>query len=357
MPGDFARGFAVDHDIDNLVARTRSRPLPSGRISRRNAKIFMVVQSLVGLAVLLCFNGFSIVLGILSLAIVAIYPFAKRFTDWPQFFLGLAFSWGGLMGWAGLTGTLSLASVLLYGGAVVWTIGYDTIYAHQDKEDDALVGVRSTARLFAENCVVCHGPAGGGDRAQGAPALNDAIWLYGSSREDVARQILDPAGQHPATLPADSQNGQLDQPVTHASKLNRRAARRACNQAMTDARQNKVLNIAVPDQDVCVGQPGGKLAVVGWGSTFGPIHRAVKVARSKGLDVSHIHVRHIWPLPGNLGDLLKSYDRVLVPEMNTGQFKTVLRDQYLVDAKPVNKVSGQPFTIAEIEAAIEEALA
>ncbi|MFN7126164.1 MAG: 4-hydroxybenzoate octaprenyltransferase [Allorhizobium sp.] len=138
----------VDHDIDNLVARTRSRPLPSGRISRRNAKIFMVVQSLVGLAVLLCFNGFSILLGILSLAIVAIYPFAKRFTDWPQFFLGLAFSWGGLMGWAGLHGNLSLAAILVYAGAVAWTIGYDTIYAHQDREDDALVGVRSTARLF-----------------------------------------------------------------------------------------------------------------------------------------------------------------------------------------------------------------
>ncbi|MCJ8237655.1 4-hydroxybenzoate octaprenyltransferase [Peteryoungia algae] len=138
----------VDHDIDNLVARTRSRPLPSGRISRRNAKIFMVVQSLVGLGVLLCFNGFSILLGILSLAVVAIYPFAKRFTDWPQLFLGLAFSWGGLMGWAGLQGSLSLAAILVYVGAVAWTIGYDTIYAHQDREDDALVGVRSTARLF-----------------------------------------------------------------------------------------------------------------------------------------------------------------------------------------------------------------
>ncbi|KPF46954.1 4-hydroxybenzoate octaprenyltransferase [Rhizobium sp. AAP43] len=141
----------VDHKIDDQVARTRSRPLPSGRVTRRDAKIFMLLQALVGLAVLLCFNGFSIVLGILSLAIVAIYPFAKRFTDWPQFFLGLAFSWGGLMGWAGLHGTLSLSAVLLYCGAVVWTIGYDTIYAHQDKEDDALVGVRSTARLFGDD--------------------------------------------------------------------------------------------------------------------------------------------------------------------------------------------------------------
>ncbi|MDH4440277.1 MAG: 4-hydroxybenzoate octaprenyltransferase [Rhizobium sp.] len=141
----------VDHEIDDKVARTRSRPLPSGRISRRNAKIFMVLQALVGLVVLLCFNVFSIVLGILSLAIVAIYPFAKRFTDWPQFFLGLAFSWGGLMGWAGLHGNLSLAAVLVYAGSIAWTIGYDTIYAHQDKEDDALVGVRSTARLFGDD--------------------------------------------------------------------------------------------------------------------------------------------------------------------------------------------------------------
>lgn len=141
----------VDHKIDMQVARTRSRPLPSGRVSRKEAKIFILAQALVGLAVLLCFNGFSIVLGILSLAIVAIYPFAKRFTDWPQFFLGLAFSWGGLMGWAGLQGSLSLSAVLLYVAAVAWTIGYDTIYAHQDKEDDVLVGVRSTARLFGDD--------------------------------------------------------------------------------------------------------------------------------------------------------------------------------------------------------------
>src|SRR5439155_24507250 len=98
---------------------------------------------------------------------------------------------------------------------------------------------------------------------------------------------------------------------------------------------------------------GSKLAVVGWGSTYGPILQAVRRARARGLDVSHIHVRHIWPLPKNLGQLLKSYDNILVPEMNTGQFKTVLRDQYLVDAKPLNKISGQPFTIAELEEAID----
>lgn len=126
----------------------------------------------------------------------------------------------------------------------------------------------------------------------------------------------------------------------------------ANHQAMTDARMNKIAGIRVSDQQVSVGQKGGKLAVVGWGSTFGPIHQAVRRARRKGMDVSHIHVRHIWPMPANLGDLLKSYDQVLVPEMNTGQFKTVLRDQFLIDAKPLNKTSGQPFTIGELEAAI-----
>lgn len=140
----------VDHDIDMAVARTRSRPLPSGRVSRLQAKVFIALQALVGLLVLLQFNGFAMVLGILSLAIVALYPFAKRFTDWPQFFLGLAFSWGALMGWAGIFGNLSFAAILLYAASIVWTIGYDTIYAHQDKEDDALIGVRSTARLFGD---------------------------------------------------------------------------------------------------------------------------------------------------------------------------------------------------------------
>ncbi|WP_221792324.1 2-oxoacid:acceptor oxidoreductase subunit alpha [Aquisediminimonas sediminicola] len=133
----------------------------------------------------------------------------------------------------------------------------------------------------------------------------------------------------------------------------------ANHQAMTDIRKAKVDGIAnsIPDQDVCIGAAGGKLAVVGWGSTYGAIHQAVSRARAKGLDVSHIHIRHIWPMPKNMGELLHSYDKVIVPEMNTGQLKTVLRDQYLVDAKPVNKVSGQPFTIAELEVAIEESLA
>ena len=133
----------------------------------------------------------------------------------------------------------------------------------------------------------------------------------------------------------------------------------AAHQTMTDARKAKVDGVAkgIPAQEVTLGTAGGKLAVVGWGSTYGPIHQAVRRLRAKGVDVSHIHVRHIWPMPENLGDLLRSYEKILVPEMNTGQFKTVLRDQFLVDARPYNKVSGQPFTIAEIEAAIEGVLA
>jgi 4-hydroxybenzoate polyprenyltransferase len=165
----------VDHKIDMAVARTRSRPLPSGRVTRTQAKIFIVLQALVGAGVLFCFNGFSVVLGIVSLAIVVVYPFAKRFTDWPQFFLGLAFSWGGLMGWAGLTGSLSVATVLVYLAAIVWTIGYDTIYAHQDKEDDALIGVRSTARLFADDTKIWLG----GFYSLMGLLLAVAFWLAG----------------------------------------------------------------------------------------------------------------------------------------------------------------------------------
>ncbi|MAZ82893.1 MAG: 4-hydroxybenzoate octaprenyltransferase [Hoeflea sp.] len=141
----------VDHKIDAQVARTRSRPLPAGRISRKAAYGFIAAQAFIGLLVLLQFNLFAILLGISSLIVVAAYPFAKRVTNWPQFVLGLAFSWGALMGWAAEFGSLALAPVLLYAAAITWTIGYDTIYAHQDKEDDALVGVKSTARLFGEN--------------------------------------------------------------------------------------------------------------------------------------------------------------------------------------------------------------
>jgi 4-hydroxybenzoate polyprenyltransferase len=138
----------VDHEIDAKVERTRSRPLPSGQVTRRQAWAFVVAQALIGLIVLVQFNSFAILLGIASLAIVAAYPFMKRFTDWPQFVLGLAFSWGALMGWAAAFADIDPAALFLYAGSILWVIGYDTIYAHQDKEDDAIVGVRSTARLF-----------------------------------------------------------------------------------------------------------------------------------------------------------------------------------------------------------------
>ncbi|WP_420607918.1 2-oxoacid:acceptor oxidoreductase subunit alpha [Novosphingopyxis sp.] len=141
-------------------------------------------------------------------------------------------------------------------------------------------------------------------------------------------------------------SGHIDySPENHAQMTAIRAAK-------VDGVQN-----SIPDQEVTLGEPVGKLAMVGWGSTFGPIHQAVRRMRRDGHDASHIHIRHIWPMPRNLGDLLKGYDRVIVPEMNTGQLKTLLRDQFLVDAKPLNKITGQPFTIAEIELAIEDALA
>jgi 4-hydroxybenzoate polyprenyltransferase len=140
----------VDRDVDGRVERTRSRPIPSGQVSVAQAAAFMVLQALIGLAVLLQFNPFTILLGIASLAIVAVYPFMKRFTYWPQIVLGLAFSWGALMGWPAVFGRLDWPALLLYAGSIAWVIGYDTIYAHQDREDDALVGLKSTALLFGE---------------------------------------------------------------------------------------------------------------------------------------------------------------------------------------------------------------
>ena len=138
----------LDRRLDAGVERTRNRPLPSGRVSVKAAAVFLVAEALVGLAVLLSFNRFSIGLGIASLAIVAVYPMMKRVTSWPQAVLGLAFSWGALMGWAATFAGLALSPVLLYASAFSWTIGYDTIYAMQDARDDAIVGIRSTARLF-----------------------------------------------------------------------------------------------------------------------------------------------------------------------------------------------------------------
>jgi len=147
----------VDREIDAKVERTCMRPLPSGRVSLHAAFLFFGLQSLVGLAVLLSFNVFSIVLGISSLGFVAIYPFMKRITSWPQAVLGCAFSWGALMGWSTAYGSLTLAPLLLYAGAITWTIGYDTIYAIQDIRDDVKAGVKSTARLFGSRLRLCVG--------------------------------------------------------------------------------------------------------------------------------------------------------------------------------------------------------
>jgi 4-hydroxybenzoate polyprenyltransferase len=138
----------LDRKLDAGVERTKGRPLPSGRVSVGAAVVFLVAQALVGLAVLLAFNAFSIALGLASLTIVAVYPLMKRVTSWPQAVLGLAFSWGALMGWAASAGALALPALLLYASAFCWTIGYDTIYALQDARDDAVVGIKSTARLF-----------------------------------------------------------------------------------------------------------------------------------------------------------------------------------------------------------------
>jgi 4-hydroxybenzoate polyprenyltransferase len=138
----------LDRDLDAKVARTRSRPIPSGQVSVAGAAIFLGAQALVGLAVLWQFNRFTVLIGIASLAVVAIYPLMKRVIWWPQIVLGLAFSWGALMGWAAVFHTLEAPALLLYAGSIAWVIGYDTIYAHQDREDDALIGVKSTARLF-----------------------------------------------------------------------------------------------------------------------------------------------------------------------------------------------------------------
>ncbi|QPH52451.1 4-hydroxybenzoate octaprenyltransferase [Pontivivens ytuae] len=140
----------TDQDFDAQVARTRSRPLPSGQVTAGQARAWMIVQALAAFAILLTFPHAAILLGVLSLALVAVYPFAKRFTWWPQVFLGLAFNWGALLLWVAVTGSLSPAPIALYAAGIAWTLFYDTIYAHQDKEDDALIGVRSTARLFGE---------------------------------------------------------------------------------------------------------------------------------------------------------------------------------------------------------------
>jgi len=136
----------IDRDIDGQVERTANRPLPSGQITTKQAWLFLSALCFTGLIVLLQFNLYTIILGISSLALVAVYPFAKRITWWPQAWLGLTFNWGALVGYTAVTGYLSPAAIFLYGGGIAWTLGYDTIYAHQDREDDALIGVKSSAR-------------------------------------------------------------------------------------------------------------------------------------------------------------------------------------------------------------------
>jgi len=140
----------VDRDLDARVERTRSRPIPSGQVTVPTAAAFLMLQAMIGLAVLLQFNRFTIYVGLASLGVVAVYPFMKRITYWPQIVLGLAFSWGALMGWPATFAQLDPPALLLYAGAISWVIGYDTIYAHQDREDDALIGIKSTALLFRE---------------------------------------------------------------------------------------------------------------------------------------------------------------------------------------------------------------
>ena len=141
----------VDRNLDARVERTRSRPIPSGQVSVAAAVVFLLAQALIGFAVLLQFNRYTVTVGLASLGVVAIYPFMKRITYWPQIVLGLAFSWGALMGWPATFGRLDWPALILYAGSIAWVIGYDTIYAHQDREDDALIGIKSTALLFQDN--------------------------------------------------------------------------------------------------------------------------------------------------------------------------------------------------------------
>ena len=141
----------LDRKIDAQVERTKSRPIPSGQVSAKAAFVFAIFLSFVGLAVLLQMNRFAVLTGAASLLIVAVYPLAKRVISMPQFVLGLAFSWGALMGWAAVFGSLDWRPIVLYAGTICWVIGYDTIYAHQDRRDDAIIGVKSSARLFGEN--------------------------------------------------------------------------------------------------------------------------------------------------------------------------------------------------------------
>ncbi|MGC2810012.1 MAG: 4-hydroxybenzoate octaprenyltransferase [Bradyrhizobium sp.] len=172
----------TDRDLDARVERTRSRPIPAGQVSVAQAAAFLVAQALIGLAVLLQFDRFAVVTGIASLGIVAVYPFMKRITYWPQIVLGLAFSWGALMGFAVIVGRIDAPALWLYAGSIAWVIGYDTIYAHQDAEDDALIGIKSTALLFG---------------ARTGPAL---AAFYGSAVVLIGMALVSAAARWPAWI-------------------------------------------------------------------------------------------------------------------------------------------------------------
>jgi 4-hydroxybenzoate polyprenyltransferase len=174
----------TDRKFDAQVARTRSRPIPSGQVTVRGALLWMLAQALIAFCILISFGTPAVLIGIASLGFVAIYPFAKRFTWWPQVFLGLAFNWGALLGWVAHSGRLDWPAVLLYFAGIAWTLFYDTIYAHQDTEDDALIGVKSTARLFGQSS-----PQWLRGFAILASGLM-AIALYGALRDATPAQMI-----------------------------------------------------------------------------------------------------------------------------------------------------------------------
>jgi 4-hydroxybenzoate polyprenyltransferase len=167
----------ADRNFDGRVERTRLRPIPSGQVSVARAMAFLAALCLAGLAVLLQFNWFTVFTGAASLAIVAVYPFMKRITYWPQAVLGLAFNWGALVGWTAVHGALSAAPLLLYAGGIAWTLAYDTIYAHQDKEDDALIGLKSTALRLGDATIWWLGLF----FFLALALIDTAIWLAGGS--------------------------------------------------------------------------------------------------------------------------------------------------------------------------------
>jgi 4-hydroxybenzoate polyprenyltransferase len=191
----------VDRDFDARVARTRARPIPSGVVSVASAWTFLIIELLIGLAILLMLNRYAVLLGVASLLLVFTYPFMKRVTYWPQAFLGLTFNWGALMGYAAASGTLGPAALALYVGGIFWTLGYDTIYAHQDKEDDALIGVKSLALRLGKRTrpALCFFYAAAISLFGWAGVLMDLAWPFYVVLALAAAQL----GWQAATLDAD----------------------------------------------------------------------------------------------------------------------------------------------------------